>query len=144
MSELYASMLMIGVTLSVGSFVAYAAVSQAGAASGSASLGAALAQSSAGTQLSLVYAAVTPSASCPTYAGYHEGTSLSLSLYDYGTASFSPAAIMVNSTVYPGSYATISAGDLATYTIPLATCAHSSGLTIFAVDPSGGEVQVGT
>lgn len=140
-SELYASVLMIGVTLSVGSLVTYTAMSQSGLAAGSASLGGALQQSEAGTQLALSYVAVVPSGSCPVYRGFNEGTSLTVALYNYGTGSFTPYEFVVNSTVYQGSYSVLSPGNIATYTVTALGCLHGSGLAILALDVSGGEAQ---
>lgn len=135
-------MLMIGVTLSLGGIVAGAAMGQFGMASGSASLGANLAQSSAGVQLGLVYGAVASSVSCPTYQGYHEGTSLTVSLYNYGATNFTPAELVDNSTVYAGGYSVLRAGSMNAYTINLGACAHSGGQTFLLVDSLGNEVQV--
>jgi flagellin-like protein len=143
-SELYASLLMVGVTLSLGGAVVVAASSQFGLAANSASLGASLQQSSAGVQVSLVYAAVFPSGSCPTYQGVKEGTSLTVALYNYGAADFAPAELVVNSTAYQGGYGTLALGSLGAYTITLGACAHSSGQTVLAVDSLGDEVQFGT
>ena len=141
-SELYASMLMVGVTLSVGGLVSVAAMGQFGLAADSASLGATLEQSSAGVQLGLVYTSVLSSSTCPTYGGYTAGTSLTQALYDYGTSDYTPVTIVVNSTAYSGNYATMGAGSLAAYTITLTSCAHPPGQTIVAFDSSGNEVDV--
>jgi len=141
-SELYAAMLMIGVTLSLGSFVTFAALGQFGLAASSASLGANLDQSSAQTQLGLVYAAVASSTSCPSFGGVHEGVSLTLALYNYGTTSFTPSELLVNATSYFGSYASTSPGSLGLYTLTLASCAHSSGQSVVAADSAGDVLQV--
>lgn len=143
-SELYASMLMIGVTLSIGGFVAMAATSGFGLAAGSASLGTSLQQSSSELRVGLVYSAVVPSGSCPVYQGFTEGTSLTLSFYDYGTVGFAPVEFVLNSTAYAGSYATLTPGTMSQYTIALSSCAHSSGQTVLAVDSQGDEMQVET
>lgn len=143
-SELYASMLMIGVTLALGGIVVAAAMGSAGQANASASLGSALQEEGSGVRLSLVYAVVAPSGACPPYRGVDEGTSLTVALFDYGTEGFSPAEIGVNSTLYSGGFPTASPGAMAYYTVVLGTCAHASGLTVAAIDTRGEEVQVGT
>ncbi len=135
-------MLMVGVTLSLGSVVAAAALGQFGLANGAASADAAVRQTSAGVGLSLVYVAVAPSGSCPLYDGYPEGTAMTVSLYNYGAASFAPSEFMVNSTAYPGTYAALGAGTLGAYTILLASCAHASGQTLLILDPAGEGAQV--
>lgn len=141
---MYAAVLMVGVTLSLGSLVVAAATAQFGLGTDSASLGASLRQEAAQTQLGLVYDSVQPSGSCPSYGGYQEGTSLTLAVYDYGTEGFAPSGFVVNSTLYGGSYAALAPGTLGEYTLTLADCAHPSGLTIVAFDGSGDEVQFGT
>jgi hypothetical protein len=143
-SELYASMLMVGVTLSLGSFVAAAAVSQFGLAGGSASLGASMEQSSSGVALGLVYVAVAPSVSCPVSGGYHEGNSITLALFNYGTTSFTPAEVAVNSTIYPGSYPAVAPGTLGQYAISLGSCAHGWAQTLLVLDSSGDGVELGS
>jgi hypothetical protein len=143
-SELYAAVLMVGVTLSLGSLVVAAATSQFGLATDSASLGASLREGAAGTQLGMVYAAVQPSGSCPAYEGGQEGSTLTIAVFDYGSAGFTPAGFVVNSTVYAGSFGEAAPGALAQYTVALASCAHQSGLTVLAYDSSGEEVQFGT
>ncbi len=144
MSELYASVLMIGVTLSLGGVVAAAALNQFGLANGSASQDAGARQSAAGVDLALVYAAVSPSAACPTYSGYQEGTTLTISIYNYGAGPFTPSELAVNSSVYAGAYATLGAGALGTYAIPLGTCAHPSGQTVLVLDVAGEGTQAGS
>lgn len=144
-SELYASLLMIGVTLSFGSFVAASAIDQFNKSNYSGSLAVAAQQASAGKLISYVYAASTPSGSCPLYGGNREGTTFSLALYNYGTAAFSPTEVFVNSTLYSGGgYSSIAAGSMATYALTLPSCAHTSGQTILLVDAYGDEVQFGT
>ncbi len=137
-------MLMLGVTLSVGGIVSYAAVGQFGLAADSATVGASLGQTSAGVQLGLVLVSVASSTSCPSYQGYNEGTALSLSLYNYGASDFTPAEIILNSTAYSGAYGTLGAGTLGSYAITLSSCAHPSGQTIVAVDSLGDEVEFGS
>jgi len=135
-------MLMIGVTLSLGSFVAFAALGQFGLAANSASLGASLDQSSAQTQLGMVYVAVASSSTCPSFGGVHEGVSLTLALYNYGTTSFTPSELLVNATAYQGAYGSTPPGSLGLYTVTLAACAHSSGQSVLAADSAGDVLQV--
>ena len=135
-------MLMIGVTLSLGSFVAFAAVGQFGLAADSASLGASLAQSSAETQLGLVYVAIASSNSCPVVGGVHEGTSLTLAVYNYGSTAFTPAELLVNSSAFAGAYPTTPPGSLGLYGVTLAGCAHTSGQSVVAEDSSGDVLEV--
>lgn len=144
MSELYASLLMIGVTLALGGAVASSALSQFSMADSSSSLGAADQVAAAQTQVSLVYLVAASSGSCPAYDGYHEGTSVTIAVYNYGGAPFSPAAIALNGTIYFGSYAQLGPGTLGTYTVVSATCVHSSGQTVVIEDSSGDEVQFAT
>ena len=143
-SELFAAVLMIGVTLSLGGLVAAGAAGQLSLGAESASLGASALQTSAGTQLSLVYAAVPPSSSCPVHGGVQEGTSLVVALYDYGSAPFGPTGFAVNSTVHTGSFGTVAVGGLARFVIPLGACAHQPGQTVVAFDAAGDEVQFET
>jgi flagellin-like protein len=143
-SEILASLLMVGVTVALGGLVAAAAAGQLSSAAGSASLGASLQESSDGAQVSLVYAVAASPGSCPTYGGVQEGTSLTFALFDYGTASFGPAAVLVNSTLYSGAYAQLSAGALGVYTISLGACAHPSGQTLLMAAADGKEVQFET
>ncbi len=144
MSELYAAVLVIGVTLSFGSIVVAAAGTQFGAEGNASSLGSSLAQTSAGIQVGLVYAAVSPSLSCPQYRSFNEGTSLTLALYDFGSAPLSPAGLVVNSTVYVGGFPTVPAGGMAQVTLTLTSCAHSSGQTVVMFDSAGDEAQIET
>jgi hypothetical protein len=137
-------MLMIGVTLSLGGIISIAALGQFGLATDQASLGSSLEQRSAGTQLSLVYASVTPASSCPSYRGEEEGTNLTVAVFDYGTVGSTPVEIMVNSTAHSGAYATVPSGGLAAYSVTLGTCAHGPGQSILLVDSVGDEVQLGT
>lgn len=144
MSELYASVLMVGVTLSLGGVVVAAAIGSIGQAQGASSLGASLQESASGRELSLVYATVAWSGSCPTYVGEVEGTSMTLALFDYGAYGFTPVEIVINSTIYAGNYSAISPGNLGQYTISLGSCAHATGQVITAIDAEGDEVQVDT
>ncbi|MDG6920072.1 MAG: hypothetical protein JRN59_00910 [Nitrososphaerota archaeon] len=144
MSELYASLLMIGVTLSLGSLVVAAATSQFGLASDSASAEAALSERTAGVQVALVYSAVMPSTACPDYQGAQEGENLTLALYDYGADGFTPTGFVVNSTVVTGGFGALGPGSLAVFDVPLGACAHPSGASVAAFDAAGDEVQFET
>ena len=138
-------MLMIGVTLVFGGFVTAAAVSQFGLVSSSASLGASAQEASAGKLVTLVYGAATPSGSCPLRGGVNEGMSFQVALFNYGTTNFTPSEVFVNGSLYTGGgYGTVSAGGLATFTLTLSSCAHSSGQTLLFADTQGDEVQVAT
>jgi hypothetical protein len=142
-SELYAAMLLVGVTLSLGSLVVSAATNQFSIASGTASLGERIGQEAASVQLAFVYS-TTALGLCNSYGGSPEGTTLTVALFDYGSGSFTPTGFVVNSTVISGSYATASPGELVQYAISLGACAHSSGQTLVAFDASGDEVQFET
>ena len=145
-SELYASMLMVAVTLAFGGAASALAMGQFGLAASSASLSGSLAQRSSGTQVSLIYA-YAGQGSCPAYKGAPEGTTLSLILSDYGSSRFAPVAAFVNGTIYASNYPVVSPGGTATVAIPLlpsGTCAHSSGQTVLLVDSDGDEVQFAT
>ncbi|MDG7012621.1 MAG: hypothetical protein JRN11_05225 [Nitrososphaerota archaeon] len=135
---------MIGVTLSLGSMVVAAATSQFSLASDSASAGAALSEDSAGVQVSLAYSTVSPSSACPSYQGAQEGPNLTLALYDYGAAAFTPAGFVVNSTMVDGDFPPLGPGSLVVFQVPLGVCAHPSGQTVIAFDAAGEEVQVET
>jgi hypothetical protein len=144
-SELYAAMLMIGVTLVFGGFVTGAAISQFGLASYSASVGAAVQEASVGKLVSFVYGVATPSASCPVHGGINEGTTYTIALFDYGSVSFTPSELFINGTLYAGGgFGTMPTGIMTTFTLSLPSCAHSSGQTILFVDAHGDEVQVET
>jgi len=141
-SELYASVLMVGVTISLGSIVVAAALGSIGQAQEGSSLGASLEESASGRELSLAYAAVLSSGSCPAYMGVTEGTAMTLAFFDYGAVGFTPVEFMINSTTYPGNYSAISPGTIGQYAISLGTCAHPTGQTLTAVDAEGDGVQV--
>jgi len=147
-SELYASLLMIGVTLSFGGFVAAAAINQFNLSTYSGSLAASVQQASAGKQISYLYFTVTPgSGSCTAvYMGVAEGKATTLGLYNYGSAGMNPTEIFVNGTLqYTGSgFGNIAPAGMTTYTLILSTCAHPSGQTVLLVDAYGDEVQFGT
>ena len=141
-SELYASMLMVGVTLTMGGLVASAALGQFGLANSSSSVGASLDQSSADVMVGLVYLTVTSSGSCPIYEGYHEGATASLALYDYGSVGFTPAEVVVNGTAFPGTYSYLAPGTLGIFQLSLGLCARAPGQTVFLADALGDEVQL--
>ncbi len=146
-SELYASVLMIGATLSLGGFVASSAVTQFSRSTGSYSLAAAVQAASSGKQVSLVYGLVSApgSGGCTkAYGGYSEGTAYVLVLYNFGSVGFTPSRVFDNVTLLSGGpYQSLAPGTMATYSFTLA-CAHSSGQTFLLVDSAGDEVQVGT
>jgi len=140
-SELYASVLMVGVTLTVGGLVASSALGQFAMANDSASLSAMTRESSARIQVGLVYLMAAPSGSCPAYGGYHEGTMVEIAIYNYGGAIFAPTEIVLNGTIYAGDYAPLAPGILGTYALKTTTCSHSSGQILVVADSSGNEVQ---
>jgi FlaG/FlaF family flagellin (archaellin) len=140
-SELYASVLMVGVTLTVGGLVASSALGQFALANDSASISAMSQDTSARIQIGLVYIVAVSSGSCPVYGGYHEGTTVEISLFNYGGATFAPAEMVLNGTVYTGSYAILGPGSLGTYALTATACAHSSGQTLVVADSMGDEVQ---
>jgi len=144
-SELLATLMMMGVTLSAGGYVAAAALNQFNLAQNSESLAVAVQEAAAGKLVSLIYTSVTPSQACPIYGGFHEGMVLTLALYDYGTTSYSPAEVFVNGTLYSGGgYGVVPSDSEATFTLTLSSCVHPSGQTIFLVDSYGDEVQIAT
>jgi hypothetical protein len=144
-SELYAAMLMIGITLVFGGFVTGAAISQFGLASYSASVGAAVQEASVGKLVSFVYGVASPSGSCPVHGGVNEGTAYTIALYNYGTANFTPIEVFFNGTLYTGGgYGIVPTASLTTFTLTLSSCAHSSGQTVLLVDAHGDEVQFET
>lgn len=137
MSELYASMLMIGVTLSLGSLVAAAALGQFTQAAGESSLGASIGVHSAGTLVSLLYVTVPSSPSCPSYGGVGEGTTIYVFVFDYGSQGFAPSLLIVNSSVFPGRYPELHPGSMGVFTVPLGVCAHASGEAVVLADTAG-------
>lgn len=144
-SELYASLLMVGVTLSFGTAITASAINQFNLSGSSASLASAVQQASSGKLVSLIYGTVAQSGSCPAYGGYNEGTAYTLVVYNYGTAAFTPAEAFVNSTLVSGGpYGGIASDSLATYTLTLPSCSHPSGQTFLLVDSYGDEAQIGT
>jgi len=141
-SELLATMMMIGVTLSVGGYVTVAAINQFGLAQDTASAAAEIQQQSDGKLVSLIYATVTPSGSCHVYDGQGEGT-LVLELYDYGTVAFDPSEAFINGTLFAGA-GTLTPGSIGAFTFSSPSCVHASGQTVVLVDPYGTEIQLGT
>ena len=145
-SELFASLLMVGVTLSLGGVVTAAAVSQYGMQASSAAVSGSLEQTSAGKLVSLVYSQVAPgSGGCTrTYYGATEGETVTLELFDFGPSAFSPSVIFVNSTLFASNYPTLLPGGMAAYTLTLPDCAHAAGQTILLGDAKGDEVEFET
>ena len=143
-SELYASMLMLGVTLSFGGLVAGLALSQFGTASAAASVGAGQQADMIGTQVSYLVSAVSVPGVCPTYQGAAEGTALTVYIFDYGTQPFAPSLGAVNGTLYTLNQGPIAAGLSGGVTfslLPSGTCAHQGGQTIILTDSQGDETQ---
>jgi hypothetical protein len=143
---MYASVLLIGVTLSFGSVVAVAALNQFGQATNSDSLGSSLESAGAGRQLSLVYGTVPNpgSGGCTAISGgVEEGTGFSLALYNYGSASFFPAQVFDNGTQLNGPFSPIPPGSITSLSLTL-PCSHPSGQVFLLVSGDGDEVQVGT
>ncbi len=149
-SELYASLLMMGVTVSFGGFVAAAAINQFNLSTYTGSLASSVQQATAGKLISFVYFTVAPGSGTPscstTYQGVTEGKTSTLSLYNYGTASLNPTELFVNGTLeYSGTgLGNIVPASLTTYTLTLSSCAHPTGQTILLVDAYGDELQLGT
>ena len=145
-SELYASMLMVGVTLSFGSVASALAIGQFGSADAASSLSGSVAERSTGTQVSFVFAYVTQTGSCTTFLGAPEGGSLSVILFNYGSTSLTPSLVTVNSTVYAVSAQPILPGRAGTLTVPLApgACAHPGGQAVVVSDTNGDEAQIET
>ncbi len=146
-SELYASVLMIGVTLSFGSVVVASAVSQLNVNSNTASAAASLQASSSGIQVSLIYGTVglPGSGGCSTvYRGFAEGTGYTLVLFNYGSVAFTPIQVFDNGTLLSGGpYSTLPPGTMFSYSLTL-SCAHPAGQVFSIVDANGVEVQVAT
>ena len=140
-SELYAAVMMVGVTLAIGGLVASSALGQFVLANDSASISAMTQESSARIQIGLVYLVAASSTSCPVYGGHQEGTTVEIAIYNYGEAPFNPAEIIINGTVYAGNYAPLGPGSLGTYALTVTTCSHSAGQTVTVADSVGDEVQ---
>jgi hypothetical protein len=146
-SELYAAILLIGVTLSFGGVVAVSAMNQFNAGTSASSQGLMAQAASAGKEIALVYGVVPSpgSGGCTTtYGGLLEGTGYTLAIYDFGTTSFTPAEIFDNGTLLSGTpYPTATPGSLTTYSLTLG-CAHAPGQVFLLVDSSGTVIQLGT
>ena len=142
-SELYSSVLMVGVTLALGGLVTSSALSQFALANDSASLGAAQ-DVPAMVQVGLVYFVAAPSGSCPAYKNYQEGSSVSIAFYNYGEVSFSPVDIVVNGSAHAGGYAPVAPGSMRTYELDIGTCSRSWGDTVTLIDQEGNELQFAT
>ena len=157
-SELYSSVLMIGVTLVFGGIVTSAAVGQFNGSTSGGALGVQEQEASAGKQVSIVYGTVVAgSGGCTsTYEGpdggsYAEGKTYLLVLYDYGSVSFTPYEVFDNGTLLAvGGYSTVSAqsgGDSpgpVSNTLALPSCAHPGGQSFVLIDEAGDEVALGT
>jgi len=157
-SELYSSILMVGVTLAFGSVVTSAAIGQFNGATGGGALEARAQEATAGKQVSLVYGTVVAgSGGCtavyrgPDGGAYAEGKTYVLVLYDFGGVPFTPYEVFDNGTLLAvGGYATIAAqanGQGSTpvaNTLALPACAHPAGQSFTLVDAVGDEVAVGT
>jgi len=157
-SELYSSVLMVGVTLVFGGLVTSAAIGQFNGTTGGAALGIQEQEGSAGKQVSLVYGTIVAgSGGCTsTYRGpdgrpYAEGRTYLLTLYNYGSVSFTPYEVFDNGTLLAvGGYSTVaaSAGGGAsvpeedTFTLP--SCAHPGGQVFLLIDAAGDEVAIDT
>jgi hypothetical protein len=144
-SELYASLLMVGVTLSLGSLVTGIALGAFGTAASSATFADSLQQQDAGKEVAFVDASVGTPASCPSYQGVQEGQTLTFALFNYGSAAFTPDEVLLNGTVYySSSFQPLAAGAMGTYQValvPPGACAHPTGQSILLTDASGVEFQ---
>jgi hypothetical protein len=157
-SELYSSILMVGVTLAFGSVVTSAAIAQFNGSTGGGALEVKAQEATAGKQVSLVYGTVVAgSGGCtaayrgPDGRAYTEGRTYVLVLYDFGSVPFTPYEVFDNSTLLSvGGYATIAAqtgGQASTPvadTLALDACAHPAGQSFLLIDAAGDEVAVGT
>jgi len=147
-SELYASLLMLGVTISLGSVVTGLVANQFNLTATTAAAGAAGDENSAGIQLSYVFAVTSSTEGCPTYGGVPGGTVLEVTIYDYGSTGFTPTTVVVNGTVYYSqAFPTVPAGGMTTYRLALApggTCAHPWGQTMLMADGGGNVFQFET
>ena len=138
-SELYASVLMIGATLALGSYITASAVGQFGLTASSATASTAAEGRSEGTMLSFVFSSVGTPGGCPPYGGSPEGSSMSIAVFNYGTSGFTPNYIAVNGTAYFGAYSPAPPATLTTFTVslPAGSCAHPSGQEIQMTSASG-------
>jgi hypothetical protein len=147
-SELYASLLMLGVTISLGSVATGLVANQFGLTTTTAAVAAAGDENSAGIQLSFIFATTSSASGCMTYRGVPGGTVLEVAVFDYGSSSFLPTTMVVNGTVYySSSFPTVPAGGMVTYRLsldPAGTCAHPWGQTVLMVDAGGDVFQFET
>lgn len=144
---MYSALLMMSLTLTFGTTLTGLALGQFGAVSNSGSVGASIDQQSSGTQIAYLFDTVSSQAGCPLYGGAPEGTVLSLTIFDYGSAKFTPTQLVVNSTLYFGSFPASLPGAMSTLSLtltPSGSCAHPSGQTVLLVDTNGDEVQFAT
>lgn len=139
---------MVGVTLSLGGVAAGLMINQFELATTAAADGGAIHVRTAGTQVSFVYAAIGPDPACPTYRGVQGGSVLAITLFDYGTTSFTPRTVVVNGTIYhSSSFPTTGEGELGTYDVTLAPrgqCAHPWGQSVLMADAYGDEFRFET
>jgi hypothetical protein len=146
-SELYATLLLMGVTLSFGGLVATSALQQISLQSGASSAAASSQAAAAGKDLALAFGTVPApgSGGCrQSYAGFLEGTGYTLALFNYGSRAFAPAEVFDNGTLLAGGpYGAALPGRLTTYSLTLG-CSHPSGQEFLLVDASGAVEQIGT
>jgi len=139
---------MLGVTISLGSVATGLVTNQFGITATTAGAGAMNYENSAGIQLSYVLATTTSAGGCPTYRGVPGGNVLQIIIYDYGSRSFSPTTIVVNSTLYfSPTFPTVAAGGMVTYRLsltPAGICAHPWGQTVLMADVVGDDFQFET
>src|SRR5579863_3045031 len=143
-SELYATLLMLGVTMAFGGSVTGLAVAQFGQSSSSVAMSSSNQADSAQRQLSLINAVTSQPGTCPSYRGTAEGTSLGFAVFDYGSSSFAPTSFAINGSIYAGTYSTLAPGGMIVYNVallPHGSCAHATGQTLLMLDASGDEFQ---
>ncbi|MDG6918612.1 MAG: hypothetical protein JRN62_04150 [Nitrososphaerota archaeon] len=146
-SELFAALMIVAITLSFGSVVTYSAMNYFGLADSAAQQSANTQQQAASKLISLVYANVVPgSGGCvASYGGVEEGTILDLGFYNYGSAQFNTAVVYLNDTFYSGyGFSPLAPGNFTTWQLTTVSCMHSSGQTLLISDSSGAEVQIET
>ena len=104
-SELLATMMMIGVTLSVGGFVTVDAINQFSLAQDSASTAALVNRLRRGSSFhwSMMPSRRGSGGCTAAYEGYTEGVTLTVALYNYGTVVFTPLEVFDNATLVSGS-----------------------------------------
>ncbi|MDG6933109.1 MAG: hypothetical protein JRN68_00250 [Nitrososphaerota archaeon] len=146
-SELFAALMLVAITLSFGSFVTYSAINYYGLSDLAAQQAANSQQQAASKLISIVYANVVPgSGGCVTsYNGVVEGTILDLGFYNYGSAQFNTAVVYLNDTFYSGyGFSPLAPGNFTTWQLSTLSCIHASGQTLLISDSSGSEVQLET